>query len=383
MERNKKMMLNVIPYHVENQRVIMTFNTIQYQMTQNDIGVYIAASRVIAEWCKIKIYSQEEWENLRGAFDESTKAVMIHVTYFSYLESDNCIYVPVHLPLNGESISQAFTINEELLIGNYNRSLEHNYFEKALQNEALSYLVPILISNPDYATFYFPYYKPYAGFLEAWGSSIFSSSHEKWQHYCVTQNQLPSAEALQTLKGIVILGGKYSAYDEYDWLINLKVFLQQINIDYPYIKLVGICLGAQIIAETFGGKVEKISDTYIVKYESVYTTPEFREKFSNAREEYKVAENHGDNITSLPPNCEIWGYSDTSPIEIFGIQGKWLGFQGHPNYVGKYVEVFNLPYFKKIERVTLEEAETIISQQNSYQSHTVELLQCIKEFLRN
>mmetsp|Transcript_29311 Transcript_29311/g.29048 ORF Transcript_29311/g.29048 Transcript_29311/m.29048 type:complete len:309 (-) Transcript_29311:47-973(-) len=308
---------------------------------------------------------------------------MVHVIYFSHYADDFLIYVPVNTLPEGVHSTEAPIRNEEILLQNYAQSLEYGYLEKALKSEEISFPLPIIHSNPDYASVSFLDYQPFCGFVETWSTSIFSRPHEKWQHYCVTKGQLPSDEALQSIKGIVLLGGGFSANDQYEWMINLKSLLRKVNENYPNIKLIGICLGAQIIADTFGGAVEKIPNRYILKYDTISTTQEFRERFMNIREEYKIAENHGENVVRIPEGCERWGYSENCPNEIFGIQGKWLCFQGHPNYVGKYPECYNVPWFVNKKTITKEEGDQIILDQNDYRSHTIEMLGLIKSFLRN
>ncbi|CAG9318280.1 unnamed protein product [Blepharisma stoltei] len=375
--------LTVVPYSVENNE-ILTFCQIDYKMNEYEFGVQMAASRVITEWLRIKIYTQEEWDNLREIYDKPTRAVMAHVTYFSHHASDSLIYVPINIQLEGVQNIQTPVRNEEILIQNFYLANQYNLLEKAIRNEEISYPLPAIYDNPDYAAFNFFVENPIYGFGEAWSTSIFSKPFEKWQNYYILSGQLPSDTALQTIKGIVVLGGKYSANDQEEWLINLKAFLRRIYNDYPNIKLVGICLGAQIIANVLGGTVEKIPNKYIFKYDTIITTSEFKSLYPNLRNQYIIAENHGENIVQLPDFCERWGYSENSPNEIFGISRKLMCLQSHPNYVGKFCESLVIPFMlANTSILTKEEADQMILDQNSYRSHTAEILCLIKDFLKS
>lgn len=93
--------------------------------------------------------------------------------------------------------------------------------------------------------------------------------NEPWEY--------PSEQDLATASGVLITGsGKdnfppgqsneteimqtcsaASAYENIPWINRLVDFTSQIPVQYPHLKLIGICYGHQIIARAFGGTVEK------------------------------------------------------------------------------------------------------------------------------
>ncbi|WP_200821297.1 type 1 glutamine amidotransferase [Oceanicoccus sp. KOV_DT_Chl] len=86
-------------------------------------------------------------------------------------------------------------------------------------------------------------------------------SIETWLHtagYDISSTKLYAAESLPALDGIemlIIMGGPMSVNDEeqYPWLGNEKTFIQQaIDSGIP---VLGICLGAQLIASAMGAKI--------------------------------------------------------------------------------------------------------------------------------
>jgi len=64
-----------------------------------------------------------------------------------------------------------------------------------------------------------------------------------------------SLPAIHAFDALVVLGGPMGVYDEaqYPWLITEKVFLREA-IDAGK-KILGICLGAQLLADVLGGQV--------------------------------------------------------------------------------------------------------------------------------
>lgn len=64
-----------------------------------------------------------------------------------------------------------------------------------------------------------------------------------------------SLEELDNIEGVVILGGPMSVYQEesHPWLIQEKQFIREAI--RHRLKVLGICLGAQLLAEALGGRV--------------------------------------------------------------------------------------------------------------------------------
>lgn len=65
----------------------------------------------------------------------------------------------------------------------------------------------------------------------------------------------PKYPSLDEIDGLVILGGPMGTYEEeeYPWLVQEKEFIRQAV--HAGKKVLGICLGSQLLAEVLGGKV--------------------------------------------------------------------------------------------------------------------------------
>jgi len=68
----------------------------------------------------------------------------------------------------------------------------------------------------------------------------------------VQAGELPAPDA--TFEGHIITGSPAGAYDDLPWIAPLEDFLRAVK---GRTKLVGICFGHQIMAQAFGGRVEK------------------------------------------------------------------------------------------------------------------------------
>ncbi len=141
--------------------------------------------------------------------------------------------------------------------------------------------------------------------------------------------------SVDACEAFVCTGSRYSAYDEDDWIQELKNFLRQLRDgNKPF---VGICFGHQLMAEALGGKVEKASQGWgigvhslnVVKQES-WMQPE--------QSSCGIQYSHRDQVVRLPENSEVLGESDHCPVAMFRVSETMLGIQGHPEFPAAYVE---------------------------------------------
>ena len=89
------------------------------------------------------------------------------------------------------------------------------------------------------------------------------AAHKK---HCVTETRLFDGDLLPSLDAfdwLIIMGGPMGIFDEeqYPWMAAEKAFLREVlKTDKP---VLGICLGAQFIADALGAKVYKLSLIHI------------------------------------------------------------------------------------------------------------------------
>ena len=126
---------------------------------------------------------------------------------------------------------------------------------------------------------------------------------------------------------LIVMGGPMSVHDEaeYPWLVEEKRLIAAAIREGK--KVLGICLGAQLIAEVCGGRV--------------YRNPEKEIGFwpvswiGDADEEL-VFHWHGETF-DLPPGAELLASSDVCVNQAFGIGDRVLGIQFHPEVTPEIV----------------------------------------------
>lgn len=134
--------------------------------------------------------------------------------------------------------------------------------------------------------------------------------------------------------GVILSGSPYSVHDEEAFKVDLSQFVGK----YP---VLGICYGAQFIANSNGGKVEK-TGTREYGRANLRTFDADNALFKGFEENSQVWMSHGDTITAIPSDCHVIAStadvkyaayaSDTNPLwavqfhpEVFHTsQGKLL-----------------------------------------------------------
>lgn len=149
----------------------------------------------------------------------------------------------------------------------------------------------------------------------------------------VTSTQLYDYEDLpeqSDFDWLVVMGGPMNIYqeDEYPWLIPEKQFIRE-SIESGKV-VIGVCLGAQLIADVIGGKVTRNPHLEIgwfpVKFnEEARSSP----LFSFLPAEPMVFQWHGDTFSTLPEDAVCLAESDACPHQAFIYGDRVFGFQFH------------------------------------------------------
>ena len=146
---------------------------------------------------------------------------------------------------------------------------------------------------------------------------------------------------------ILIMGGPMSVRDlnnkNYFWLKEETEFIKRAIENQ--ISIIGVCLGAQLIAHILGGKIERLKDEFnkenkpeIGWSEISYIGDKFyEEKSLRLKEPLKVLHWHGDRII-LPPGAELLASSSRCNEQLFKVGELIYGLQFHVETEGLMTE---------------------------------------------
>lgn len=141
--------------------------------------------------------------------------------------------------------------------------------------------------------------------------------------YCeiIPYNKFPFNET--DVKGVILSGSPFSVYDKSAF----KTDVSKLRGKYP---VLGICYGAQLIAQEAGGKVQPAGSREYgrANIESFKTGNRLLDGFT---ENSQIWMSHGDTITSIPNTFEVIASTRDVSIAAYHISGEdtW-GVQFHP-----------------------------------------------------
>lgn len=132
----------------------------------------------------------------------------------------------------------------------------------------------------------------------------------------------PNVEEVDLL---IVLGGPMGAYDPYNWLKEEKAFIKNvINQNKP---VLGICLGAQLIAEVIGGEVMENRAGKEVGWWPIHKTSN-ETPFNFLPDTLEVLHWHGDTFT-LPKEAITFYSTEICKNQAFLYKNNVIGLQFH------------------------------------------------------
>jgi GMP synthase-like glutamine amidotransferase len=159
------------------------------------------------------------------------------------------------------------------------------------------------------------------GEIAAWAAL---HGHSLDIHHLYQGDRLPEIDSFDLL---VVMGGEMNVYQDrdYPWLKPERQLIHSTLEQGK--KIVGICLGSQLIADALGSRVRQNAE-YEIGWFPLAFTPGGRETFPALPAGATVLHWHGDTF-ELPPGATRLAASPGCPEQGFVIAKKCLGLQFH------------------------------------------------------
>ncbi|MCC6544744.1 MAG: type 1 glutamine amidotransferase [Nitrospirae bacterium] len=166
--------------------------------------------------------------------------------------------------------------------------------------------------------------------------------------------------------GIIILGGPMNVYEEdkYPYLKDEDIFIKKaVMNDMP---ILGICLGAQLIAKAAGARVSKGTKKEIGWYKLSLSGDSRRDTlFKTLPEELKVFQWHGDTF-EIPRGAIRLAGSGLFPNQAYRIGSRIYGIQFHLEVTKEMINQWISEYREELSRVDYINVSEIISDTPAY-----------------
>jgi len=195
--------------------------------------------------------------------------------------------------------------------------------------------------NPDYVAILETGVPP-AGLDETYGTyadmfeGTLAREGRQFKVFKALAGDLPDVDG--HLKGVVITGSPSGVYESDPWIASLIEWLRDLDSDVP---VVGICFGHQIMAQAWGGHVEKSHKGWGVglhEYE-IQAQDVWRDLLGKPADHtaIRVAVTHQDQVVKKPEAAICLAGSEFTPNgALYYTDRKALSFQCHPEFCERF-----------------------------------------------
>ncbi|MGH8005921.1 MAG: glutamine amidotransferase-related protein [Candidatus Binatia bacterium] len=138
--------------------------------------------------------------------------------------------------------------------------------------------------------------------------------------------------------GIIVTGSPASVYDSDPWILRSEDFLRRAAD--RAVPLYGVCFGHQLLAQTFGGKVEECRQGWELGTVPFTLTREGATDplFLGVPESFVAHQSHKDVVVTLPPGAVALAWNDHCAYQAFALGGHIWGTQFHSEFTATIME---------------------------------------------
>ncbi|NJR62803.1 MAG: type 1 glutamine amidotransferase [Cyanobacteria bacterium CRU_2_1] len=150
---------------------------------------------------------------------------------------------------------------------------------------------------------------------------------------------------LEGYAALWVMGGPMNVEDEakFPWLVDEKVLIRKAvrDLQLPYM---GVCLGAQLLADALGGEVQPMLTPEVGLLNVTMTSTGCNHSFlTGLPETLTVLQWHGQEVKRLPVGATLLASSDHCQVQAYAVGDYAFGLQFHSEVtnetVGDWVQI--------------------------------------------
>jgi len=232
-------------------------------------------------------------------------------------------------------------------------------------------------------------------------------NNEKWLYIVAGSLEFPDEKLLAKTKCVIIPGSHLKAYEDLEFLTKAKEWIIYFHNNFPKVKYLGLCFGAQFLFHSLeGGKCEQSkTDRFnnfsklkfldftalhiVAKTETLEIADNFWDipfvKLSEVKpvKRLKIHQFHGDEITKFGKEFKLYASSESCKNEILvSLDNRYFCIQGHAEYQRDFVvnRICGLIAKSKTKSYSSFLPEEILKTQNDIRDEILTLLDVENNF---
>lgn len=153
----------------------------------------------------------------------------------------------------------------------------------------------------------------------------------------VTRNAVPPD--LDNVHGVISLGGEMNVGDPHPWMAEEMAFIKAAHD--RQLPVIGICLGAQLVAAALGGEVAPMAKPEVGFHTvSLNPTGQIEPMLAGIAWDSPAMCTHGQEVTKLPLGATLLASSKMCRNHVFKAGIRTYAFQSHPECDRQMVEAY-------------------------------------------
>jgi GMP synthase-like glutamine amidotransferase len=186
-----------------------------------------------------------------------------------------------------------------------------------------------------------------------------------FKHFCdnagieIDTVELEKGDSFPSLEGysaLWVMGGSMNVNDEteFPWLVEEKALIRRA-IEQFHLPYMGICLGAQLLADALGGEVQAMTTPEVGLLPIQLTQAGLNHPLmTGLPKTFKVLQWHGQEVKQLPSGATLLASSLHCPVQAYAVGDCAFGLQFHSEVTELTVEDWvQIPAYRADLELTL------------------------------